>query len=167
MSHLCLKPLATQRALFMSMEPSAFLSIMYTHLQSIMFCPTHMELDAMFCYSTKQNTSIACFQFLLSNASTNLCVSPVDVKQLYLTIPSVYTLGFQMLLYSLVLGGSPVLPGAATDDPRAVPPTESTPGAMARNKSAPVATWSTHGEVFVVIPHVSRMVSPTVAEVAA
>jgi hypothetical protein len=54
--------------------------------------------------SVEYSKSIACFQFLFSRASSRFCGSPVEVKQLYLTVPSVYTLGFWIPPYNLVLG---------------------------------------------------------------
>jgi hypothetical protein len=47
---------------------------------------------------------MASFQCLLCKASSRLCGSPDVVKQPYLIVPSVYTLGFLMPLWSLVLG---------------------------------------------------------------
>jgi hypothetical protein len=84
-----------RRALYRSKLPSAFSLILKTHLQSMMFLPfcEGTKCHVLFFTSASYSTSIACFQFLLLNASSNDRGSLLMARQPYRTIPSVRTLG--------------------------------------------------------------------------
>jgi hypothetical protein len=82
-----LKSLATNQALFLSNEPSAFRLTLYTHLQSMIFLiPSDgTKCHVWFFSKASYSASIANFQFRSSSASERLCGSPVELKRPYLT----------------------------------------------------------------------------------
>jgi hypothetical protein len=101
MPYLCLKPFATSRVLYLSIEPSDFFFIRYTQLQSIKFLLLlgGTRCQVFFWISASYSSYIAWRHLELFIASTSVYD---EEKMSYLTVPLVYCFGFRIPLWRRV-----------------------------------------------------------------
>jgi hypothetical protein len=87
------EPLATKQALYLSIVPSAFFLILYTHLHPIMFLPFGQGTNCQVLLRRRAlySLSIAATQFLFARAAATVGGSSLDTVAAlhHLTVPSV------------------------------------------------------------------------------